>query len=124
MAKRRNSSYSSVKRGSLYSNAKRQFAFTRLSALPSLSPLYDRRLYHPLREYAPAATLGYLKSRTIVDTPSGKRPSVIKFAVPPKVAVCVRRNVRREVILALGRGGRGARTPKRRNVYSSVSCKD
>lgn len=43
------------------------------------------------------------------------------FKAPKFVAICVRRKIRREVLLALGRGGGGKRRP-RRNAYSNVRC--
>lgn len=100
----------------------------------NLLPFEDRRSYHPLQAYAPPATLGYRSARRIVERhPLAKRKvrpgvsytpgrSVLAFAVPDKVAVCVRRARRREVMFASGRAGkRGQRRP-RRNYWSSVAC--
>ncbi|WNK13477.1 MAG: hypothetical protein [Microvirus sp.] len=43
------------------------------------------------------------------------------FEAPKFVAICVRRKQRREVLLALGKGGGGKRHP-RRNQFSNVRC--
>lgn len=48
-------------------------------------------------------------------------PPKIGFDVPKRVAICVRRKQRREVIIAkkLARNGGGA---KHRNIWSDVKC--
>ena len=53
----------------------------------------------------------------------GPVPARVQFAVPKKVAICIRRKARREVLHALkltkkGKGG-GAR---KRNLWSNVKC--
>lgn len=44
------------------------------------------------------------------------------FRNPQTIAVCVRRKIRKEVILATGSGGGGKRRAPRRNINSSVGC--
>lgn len=44
-----------------------------------------------------------------------------RFAHPQEVAVCARRGIRREVLLAKGKGGAKHRRP-RRNQWSNVKC--
>lgn len=80
----------------------------------------DRRLYHPQRMLRPAFASPRAAAR-IVDRRPVRFPTMLAFAVPQRVAVCVRRHMRREVLLALGRGGAGHKRP-RRNVWSSVKC--
>lgn len=41
---------------------------------------------------------------------------------PKNTRVCVKRKERREVILALGRGGSGVRRPRKRSLDSKVVC--
>lgn len=44
------------------------------------------------------------------------------FAHPPSVLPCIQRWVRREVLFATGKGGRGYRSPHRRNSNSGIPC--
>lgn len=103
------------------------YAFRRLSVLPSLiKSLEDRRVYHPERYYRPARALSKLAGSVKLKRVAGNRqrlfaPDVLRFAIPEKVAVCVRRKERREVIFALKRFGRGG--ARRRSYFSDVSCK-
>lgn len=92
----------------------------------SRDPVGDRRRYNPaLSVAAPFATqrsavrlVDRVVSRSILK-PNVR--SVIAFATPKKVAVCVRRHQRREVLMAKGVGGSRVRRP-RRNEWSGVSC--
>lgn len=95
-----------------------------------LRPIEDRRTYHPLRAFRPAQSLGRRDAARVVLERPRQRPGrsffpidVFKFAVPRKVAICVRRKERRETLFAkkLTRSGAGA--PKRRNYWSAISCK-
>lgn len=45
------------------------------------------------------------------------------FALPERVMRCVQRKERREVLFAKRKTGKGARSPKRRNYWSAISCK-
>lgn len=98
----------------------------------NLRVIEDRRTFHPEQKFRPAATLSRRDQRRLVEKardvskqgPSFFEPRTLGFAVPEKVARCVRRNQRREVILALNLGGKGARAPRRRrDQYSEISCK-
>lgn len=93
----------------------------------------DRRTYHPDR-LRPPLTVSRRDQRKLLDVatrgavrsqPPLHRParSVLSFAVPKKVLICMRRERRRETLFALGRTGRGARSVKRRNEWSAVSCR-
>lgn len=49
-------------------------------------------------------------------------PSGLSFDAPHKVAVCVRRKERREVLFAMKRTGKGSRSRRRRNKFSNMGC--
>lgn len=91
----------------------------------ALSLIEDRRQFHPLGPFRPASAPRRALSRVVIKNPSVpfRRPDVFGFAVPQKVALCVRRQERREVLFAKRKTGAGARSPKRRNYWSSISCK-
>lgn len=46
----------------------------------------------------------------------------LAFEMPKSVLVCARREMRREVLFAKRKTGRGAYTKKRRNQWSNVKC--
>lgn len=81
--------------------------------------LEDRRTFDPMGSFRPAAaTSRYARS---LDVPEGRKFSpLVGFQAPEKVAVCVRRKIRKEVIIAKGGSGSGKR--KRRTWFSSVKC--
>lgn len=81
----------------------------------------DRRQYNPTEPfpstvYGTAARFVHNLSRL----PGAI--SVAKFAVSGNVIPCIERAVRREVLFALGKGGKGYKTPKRRNEFSGIPC--
>jgi len=88
----------------------------------------DRRVFHPDGRFRPAPVLVRAARRLVVARP--KRPGRsamqlnhrIGFAIPAKVMICVRRKERREVIFAKRYSGKGARSRKTRNIWSSVQC--
>lgn len=93
----------------------------------------DRRRYHPLGFRAPAATFSRLDQRRLVErlvsppravsASSWTMPAArIGFAVPRKVAVCVRRKMRRQVLFAVGGTGKGSRARRKYNQFSTVVC--
>lgn len=88
----------------------------------------DRRTFHPDGRFRPAPTLVRAARRLVVARPQKPRLSVsqlnhrIGFAIPKKVLICVRRKERREVIFARRGHGKGARSPKTRNIWSNVKC--
>lgn len=92
------------------------------------TPVVDRRRYYPdtgnlrkefRRPHIPVSdNRGH---RRLVIDPLGPLKQVVRFAVPKKIKLCVRRKVRKEVILASGKGGGNHRKP-RRNEYSSIRC--
>ena len=98
---------------------------------PLVAPLTnyeDRRAYHPIsRAFRPAFSIP--RAARIIRAVEPKAPrlwsaqtkSTLAFAEPRRVLVCLRRQVRKEVLLALGKGGGGKRKP-RRNHLSEISC--
>lgn len=101
----------------------RLFGPIRLSAFGS--SFGDRRTFFP-DVYRPADYSGLRLNRSLVVKPQGgaKRSYLhgLRFFNPQYVYLCARRKIRREVLFALGKGGKGSRAPKRRNEHSEVSC--
>lgn len=108
-----------------------------------LEPIEDRRRHHPLGYYRPARqvsghpvrplVVGGAPARSSSARPArGARPNVVRrapsisptvrFDVPKRTIICIRRKRRREVIMALGKGGGRHRRPKR-NYFSEVKCR-
>lgn len=91
--------------------------------------LEDRRLWTP-DPYLPAAPASWTRAarrQVIAESPAANLSSglytpsaAVGFAEPKKVSICVRRHVRREVLLATGKGGRNRRG--KRNWWSDVQC--
>lgn len=111
-----------------------QPAITVARRLPTIPPLLtgDRRYYQPDASVRPAHASTRTASRLVVREPrpdplgdsiraqGAGLPTGIQFRVPKQVAVCVRRNMRREVLFAKrAKIGNGAR---RRNMWSKISC--
>lgn len=102
---------------------------SRLSLHEPILALEDRRTWHPLPFSRPVMALERLAARLVpaVRNRPFKPPlwSGVRFAVPHKVALCVRRNRRKEVLHAKRIAGSGASRFKRRhrNAFSEVSCK-
>lgn len=89
----------------------------------SLRPFEDRRSWWP-SAFRPAAVVGARAARRISVRPDRPfRDPVVRFAVPRKVVLCLRRERRREVLFAMDkvRSGRGG--SKRRNEWSAISCR-
>lgn len=82
----------------------------------------DRRVFHPARAFRPVVGARGKVSRVQARVGRGLGALSYHFNAPSRVMACVRRKDRREVLFALGRTGRGARSPKRRNVLSNVRC--
>lgn len=100
-----------------------------------LREIEDRREYHPEGVYAPAQSTikaarelkFFSNGSTRVrrnDRSSYQYPSpLVAFASPSKVAVCIRRKQRSEVMHALGKAGKVGQRKPRFNYLSEVSCK-
>lgn len=91
----------------------------------------------PVREATgrPARIVHKVASRRTVERPRGSGfssvrrmsarkflPEVPSFAAPGRVMICLKRKIRREVLFAFKRTGKGARSKKRRNEWSDVRC--
>lgn len=86
----------------------------------------DRRRWHPEGPRRPAAS--FSKPRHRLKALAPKRPvlgvpNAIGFANPTNVLVCVRRKIRKEVMHALGKAGRGGQRRPKFNFFSKVRCK-
>lgn len=113
----------------------------------NLMAMEDRRLYHPEGVNRPAVlpgssdlvtrgttsyvanyfkNLGYdLSGRRYVDRARNYVGAGLAFRDPSRVAICVRRKIRKEVIFALSphrRIGSGKGKRRRRNWASSIRC--
>ena len=96
--------------------------------------LEDRREYNPFGVYRPAASVFKADRDVVADRGSSVDKRVLRFGkfsqygqrmsfrVPTRVSICVRRGVRRSVLFALKRTGKGARSRKRFNYWSAVRC--
>lgn len=87
----------------------------------------DRRHWSPVpRSWRPAGATSRDARRLVLrDVPNkpGLLPHQVSFRVPDKVAICVRRKVRKEVMFATKKAGRGgAKARHRRNAWSDVKC--
>lgn len=118
---------------------RRSYALETLYLPPTrhLIEVEDNRTYHPLFQYRPARTVGGRRSAAterVARRPSSRSrtprlftPSTLvggehaAYVAPRRVLTCVRRQRRREVIMARGYGGAKHRKP-RRNWRSNVTC--
>lgn len=97
----------------------------------------DRRQWHPEGIYAPARSFSQTRHRlvpVIGRSPIKQRPGrawypgfqgreVIAFRAPQKTLICVRRKIRKEVLHAFRKTGRGGQRSPKFNHYSSISCR-
>jgi len=115
------------------------FASPRLIRRPLINPydfmgplveVEDRRLHNPLDFFRPARQLSghpvqplnVNKARPTKARPFLKLavPTGVRFTDPKHTVICVRRQQRKEVMIAKRQRGKGTR--KRTNWYSKVSC--
>lgn len=106
---------------------------------PPLTQIEDRRLWHPEGEFRPARMFNSPRHRLVeygvrvrsarssgssVRSTRRLRP-IVAFADPSNVLVCARREMRRQVMHAFRRTGRGGGPKKRPTFswYSRISCK-
>lgn len=94
-----------------------------------LSLLEDRRTFHPDPIRPPRSFLNSdvrlvaSRARARRLAPSSWQPAGVRFAVPARVWMCVRRKRRREVIFAKRLMRRGAGSGRRRSFWSDVFCR-
>lgn len=115
------SAYSSVNR---YRPAVPRLAVRSFRPLRAVS-VQDGRAFHPLGPFRPLHASPRAAARVVVRSPARawSRPEILGFAVPSRVRKCVQRSERREVLFAKRLTRRGAGSSKRRNYWSSISCK-
>lgn len=105
----------------------------------NLGHIEDRRSWHPKGVQAPAKSVHKAQHRLVAKPNKAPRgsaqriseafraraapPVAVGFHAPKKVVICVRRRMRKEVLFALNRTGKGAKKRKhRRSYYSDVRC--
>lgn len=102
-----------------------------------LQQIEDRRDYHPLNDARPARFMtGGSSHLTVKDRSYGRQvyrdpfsgrsgtKAVVAFRSPDATVLCVRRKVRKEVLHAKRKAGRGGPQRRhRRNWFSKVSCR-
>lgn len=99
-----------------------------LASLEPLRLIEDRRTYHPLEFFRPARTTHGGLAGPVTVTPKNKNKAFLAhglaFPQPSKkIAVCVRRQQRREVLAAMKKFGKGkGGGKKRRNWHSNIGC--
>lgn len=116
--------------------------FSSRPAMSLLSEFEDRREWHPEGFARPARLFSRPRHRlSLVDQPRRSRTPLnrdpfshlrsfnsqtkarIAFREPDRVLVCVRRNIRKEVLHAFRKTGRVGQRRPRRSFYSSISCR-
>lgn len=81
----------------------------------------DNRTYHPAGKLRPLTTTFLTPS---VRLKVGRKIHQLAFKKPKRVNVCTSRSIRRQLLFALGMGGRRGRQRKHRlNDESKISCK-
>lgn len=109
----------------------------------AFSAVEDRRRFHPEKATQPARTTSghpvkphkpKLAVTAVKRGPDGRPmkkkitlrsiPSRLQFAAPKRTIICLKRKIRKEVLHALQRTGRGhgSRRRPKRNAYSQISC--
>lgn len=134
-------SYSLQKLSAIPKTIARPVGLRQLNRLPSviLQTYEDRRTFHP----EPFTRVAFALPRSAAQLVAGHHrnvnegkphspktsypgavslPSRVAFKVPERVALCVRRSRRKEVLFALRRTGKGSHSPKRFNKFSSIGC--
>lgn len=127
-----NSNYSHYNPSAMSLPSLTRLVLPRLDLLRDVTSYEDRRTHYP-DLIRPAFALPRAAARLVVKpvNKNVQRSKVkatypgygVKFAVPERVAMCVRRKRRAEVLHALKRTGKGSGGGrKRRTPYSSISC--
>ena len=91
---------------------------------PSIAPVTDRRTYHPAPTFRPVRVSGASGHRLRVPHPfKVQLPWQLAFHQPKRIAICVRRKMRREVLHAFRLTGKGSRARvRKRDQWSDISC--
>lgn len=92
----------------------------RIVGLRGVHPLWDERRYHPQK---PKPTHAAIRSATQLYHSTKSIASPLRFRAPNLVTVCIKRNIRKEVLHALKRTRKGSqRGNRRRNQWSNIKC--
>lgn len=91
---------------------------------PSVLPdLEDRRRFNPTKTVTPPKSIRKDQARLTHRQTRYFKNDPIKFADPTRIALCARREIRKEVLHAKKIAGRSGLKKPRRNFWSSISCK-
>lgn len=121
---RRSKSYNSVQRDPIGIANRRLLApYSIPSATSLLSLIEDLRTYHPLGSSRRPRSVARASDGTHTLSDKRKPGDVLRFQVPERVVVCMRRAERREVLFASRKAGKGSKSRKTYNQYSTISCK-
>lgn len=84
----------------------------------------DQRIYTPQRRQLikPERIVSGFIAPTKIEQHRPLMSANIKFSLPKETTVCVRRGVRREVLHAMGRTGKGSGKPRRFTSTSKIKC--
>lgn len=91
----------------------------------TLPLIEDRRRYNPTKTVAPPASIRKDQARVTLKSPRARilqTNTPLGFSVPEKVALCVRRAVRKEVLHAKKVAGKSGLKKPRRNFWSKIKC--
>lgn len=133
MAKRKSKSKTHSPAAPTNVSANRPVRLAVVSA-PRLSPqtlreLQDLRRFDPTASTRPASSVRRDQARLTQPVRRAKKPtkpaplwSQPQFAVPKKVAICVRRQTRKEVLHAKKVAGKSGLKKPRRNMWSKIRC--
>lgn len=93
---------------------------------PIVRALEDRREFHPLGRNRTARAIKRSDTQLVIRDPIGglkfnRLAFKVGFKVPKRVAICVRRQERKEIMFASGAAGGKVRKPKR-TTFSDVRC--
>lgn len=122
--------YSVPKRSALNVTSNPYRPLVRLTPIVFRSPtpsLDDRRVFHfdkmAVSALRRSATRLVARQNPLHNQLSQTK-ALVAFADPDKVHICLRRRVRKQIMHALGKAGKGSRFFKkpRRNEFSSVHC--
>lgn len=79
--------------------------------------LEDRRMYTPDKLRTPTAY-----TRRAIRIRAGYHPRSLNFRIPNLVALCLKRKMRKEVLHALKKAGKGGQKKRKLNFWSRIGC--
>lgn len=108
----------------------------RAAVLPRVTPpitfspilaLEDRREWHPERQHKPVRAIRRsataIVARDRLHSPNSQTKAILAFKEPEKLALCVRREVRKRVMHAINKAGRSGQKRRTTNPQSKISCR-